>query len=165
MKSLPNRREAPSAADSAKDKWDWPTRDQLNNFWTDQLTDKDNLLWELDSIRDGVLRAPMPLHYAQPWVDPRDIGEIARLQRVVGGDHDGARAPTACQLVPLTVCHSPASGASSQVATPGSTSNCPTVPAVLTTDTIDHRRPPWVLTDSTLLVAIQSSPPEPAAKP
>jgi hypothetical protein len=69
MKSLPNRREAPSAADSAKDKWDWPTRDQLKNFWTDQLTDKDNLLWELDSIRDGVLHAPMPLHYAQPWVD------------------------------------------------------------------------------------------------
>jgi len=36
-----------------------------------------NLLWELDSIRDGVLRASMPLDYAQPWVDPRDIGEIA----------------------------------------------------------------------------------------
>lgn len=31
----------------------------------------------LDSIRDGVLRAAMPLDYAQPWVDPRDIGEIA----------------------------------------------------------------------------------------
>ncbi len=36
-----------------------------------------NLLWELDSLRDGVLRAPMPLAYAQPWVDPRDVGEIA----------------------------------------------------------------------------------------
>jgi uncharacterized protein YbjT (DUF2867 family) len=36
-----------------------------------------NLLWELDSIRDGVLRAAMALDYAQPWVDPRDIGEIA----------------------------------------------------------------------------------------
>lgn len=32
---------------------------------------------DLDSIRDGVLRAPMALDYAQPWVDPRDIGEIA----------------------------------------------------------------------------------------
>ena len=36
-----------------------------------------NLLGELDSIRDGVLRAPMPADYAQPWVDPRDIGEVA----------------------------------------------------------------------------------------
>jgi uncharacterized protein YbjT (DUF2867 family) len=36
-----------------------------------------NLLWELDSIRDGVLRATMPVDYAQAWVDPRDIGEIA----------------------------------------------------------------------------------------
>jgi hypothetical protein len=25
-------------------------------------------------MREGVLRAPMPLDYAQPWVDPRDIG-------------------------------------------------------------------------------------------
>ncbi len=36
-----------------------------------------NLLTELDSIRDGVLRAPMPLDYAQPWVNPRDIAEVA----------------------------------------------------------------------------------------
>ena len=44
-----------------------------------------NLLWELDSIRDGVLRAPMPLHYAQPWVDPRDIGEIAAARLLSRG--------------------------------------------------------------------------------
>jgi uncharacterized protein YbjT (DUF2867 family) len=36
-----------------------------------------NLLGELDSIRAGVLRLPMASDYAQPWVDPRDIGEIA----------------------------------------------------------------------------------------
>jgi len=36
-----------------------------------------NLLGSLASIRAGVLRAPMPVDYAQPWVDPRDIGEIA----------------------------------------------------------------------------------------
>jgi uncharacterized protein YbjT (DUF2867 family) len=35
---------------------------------------------DLDSIRDGVLRAPMALDYAQPWVDPRDIGEIAAVR-------------------------------------------------------------------------------------
>jgi uncharacterized protein YbjT (DUF2867 family) len=36
-----------------------------------------NLLGELESIRAGVLRAPMAVDYAQPWVDPRDIGEVA----------------------------------------------------------------------------------------
>jgi uncharacterized protein YbjT (DUF2867 family) len=36
-----------------------------------------NLLGELDSLRDGVLRSTMPLDHPQPWVDPRDIGEIA----------------------------------------------------------------------------------------
>jgi uncharacterized protein YbjT (DUF2867 family) len=44
-----------------------------------------NLLWELDSLRDGVLRAPMPLGYAQPWVDPRDIGEVAAARLLSAG--------------------------------------------------------------------------------
>jgi uncharacterized protein YbjT (DUF2867 family) len=44
-----------------------------------------NLLWELDSIRDGVLRASMRLDYALPWVDPRDIGEIAAARLLSGG--------------------------------------------------------------------------------
>lgn len=44
-----------------------------------------NLLGNLDSIRDGVLRAPMPLDYAQPWVDPRDIGEIAAARLLSEG--------------------------------------------------------------------------------
>ena len=44
-----------------------------------------NLLWELDSMREGVLRAPMPLSYAQPWVDPRDIGEIAAARLLSHG--------------------------------------------------------------------------------
>ncbi len=36
-----------------------------------------NLLGNLDSLREGVLQAPMAVDYAQPWVDPRDIGEVA----------------------------------------------------------------------------------------
>lgn len=32
---------------------------------------------DLGSAREGVLCAPMPLDYPQPWVDPRDIGEVA----------------------------------------------------------------------------------------
>jgi uncharacterized protein YbjT (DUF2867 family) len=44
-----------------------------------------NLLGNLDSIREGVLRAPMALDYAQPWVDPRDIGEIAAARLLSEG--------------------------------------------------------------------------------
>jgi uncharacterized protein YbjT (DUF2867 family) len=44
-----------------------------------------NLLGNLDSIRAGVLRAPMALDYAQPWVDPRDIGEIAAARLLSEG--------------------------------------------------------------------------------
>jgi uncharacterized protein YbjT (DUF2867 family) len=40
---------------------------------------------DLDSVRTGVLRAPMPLDYAQPWVDPRDIGEVAAARLLAGG--------------------------------------------------------------------------------
>ena len=34
----------------------------------------------IDAIRDGVIRAPMALDFAQPWADPRDIGEIAAVR-------------------------------------------------------------------------------------
>jgi uncharacterized protein YbjT (DUF2867 family) len=44
-----------------------------------------NLLGELDSIREGVLKAPMAVDYAQPWVDPRDIGEIAAARLLSAG--------------------------------------------------------------------------------
>lgn len=44
-----------------------------------------NLLGELESIRAGVLKATMALDYAQPWVDPRDIGEIAAARLLSAG--------------------------------------------------------------------------------
>jgi uncharacterized protein YbjT (DUF2867 family) len=44
-----------------------------------------NLLGELGSIREGVLKAPMAVDYAQPWVDPRDIGEIAAARLLSAG--------------------------------------------------------------------------------
>jgi uncharacterized protein YbjT (DUF2867 family) len=43
---------------------------------------------DLDSLREGVLRAPMALDYAQPWVDPRDIGDIAAA-RLLSTDWSG----------------------------------------------------------------------------
>jgi uncharacterized protein YbjT (DUF2867 family) len=43
---------------------------------------------DLDSLREGVLRAPMALDYAQPWVDPRDIGDIAAA-RLLSADWSG----------------------------------------------------------------------------
>ena len=44
-----------------------------------------NLLGNLDSIREGVLKAPMAVDYAQPWVDPRDIGEVAAARLLSAG--------------------------------------------------------------------------------
>jgi uncharacterized protein YbjT (DUF2867 family) len=44
-----------------------------------------NLLGELDSIRQGVLKAPMALDYAQPWVDPGDVGEVAAARLLCAG--------------------------------------------------------------------------------
>jgi uncharacterized protein YbjT (DUF2867 family) len=44
-----------------------------------------NLLTELEPLHAGVLRAPMPLDYAQPWVDPRDIGDVAAARLLSGG--------------------------------------------------------------------------------
>ena len=36
-----------------------------------------NLLGDLASLREGVLAAPMATDHALPWVDPRDIGDVA----------------------------------------------------------------------------------------
>ncbi|MEE2033417.1 NmrA family NAD(P)-binding protein [Rhodococcus chondri] len=36
-----------------------------------------NLLMDIDSLRQGALTTTLPLDLAIPWVDPRDIGEIA----------------------------------------------------------------------------------------
>jgi uncharacterized protein YbjT (DUF2867 family) len=47
-----------------------------------------NLLWEVASIRQGVLKAAMALDYAQPWVDPRDIGDVAAT-RLLSADWSG----------------------------------------------------------------------------
>ena len=44
-----------------------------------------NLLGNLDSIREGVLKAPMAVDYAQPWADPRDISEIAAARLLSAG--------------------------------------------------------------------------------
>jgi len=44
-----------------------------------------NLLGNLDSMRAGVLKAPMAVDYAQPWVDPRDIGEVAAARLLSAG--------------------------------------------------------------------------------
>jgi uncharacterized protein YbjT (DUF2867 family) len=47
-----------------------------------------NVLGSIDSMREGVLQAPMALDYAQPWLDPRDIGEVAAV-RLLSGDWSG----------------------------------------------------------------------------
>ncbi|MFC0624600.1 NmrA family NAD(P)-binding protein [Kribbella deserti] len=39
-----------------------------------------NLLLDLESVREGVLRTTMPLDAVMSWVDPRDIAEIAAVR-------------------------------------------------------------------------------------
>jgi len=50
-----------------------------------------NLLWDLPSLREGVLRTPWPLRHQLSWVDPRDIGEIAAA-RLLNTDWSGRHA-------------------------------------------------------------------------
>ena len=40
---------------------------------------------DLDSLRRGVVRIPAAIDYPQPWVDPRDIGDIAAARLLYGG--------------------------------------------------------------------------------
>ena len=40
---------------------------------------------DLGSLRAGVLRAPMAVDYALPWVDPRDIGDVAAARLLSTG--------------------------------------------------------------------------------
>lgn len=47
-----------------------------------------NLLGGLDTLREGVLRTTLPADHALPWVDPRDIGDIAAA-RLLSQDWTG----------------------------------------------------------------------------
>lgn len=49
-----------------------------------------NLLTDLDSIRSGVLISILPVGHRMPWVDPRDIGEVA-VARLLATDWHGRR--------------------------------------------------------------------------
>lgn len=44
-----------------------------------------NLTLALDDLRDGLLRTTMPLDTPMPWVDPRDIGDVAAAALLGGG--------------------------------------------------------------------------------
>lgn len=43
------------------------------------------LLLQLDALRDGVLPGTWPTHFAMPWVDPRDIGDVAAARLLSDG--------------------------------------------------------------------------------
>ncbi|MBB2945218.1 uncharacterized protein YbjT (DUF2867 family) [Actinoplanes lutulentus] len=47
-----------------------------------------NLLGNLDELRDGRLTTTMPADRPMPWVDPRDVGEVAAA-RLLAGDWSG----------------------------------------------------------------------------
>jgi len=40
---------------------------------------------DLDSLRQGVVRIPAAVDFPQPWVDPRDIGDVAAARLLYGG--------------------------------------------------------------------------------
>ena len=40
---------------------------------------------DLDCLRHGLVRIPAAIDYPQPWVDPRDIGDIAAARLLYGG--------------------------------------------------------------------------------
>jgi uncharacterized protein YbjT (DUF2867 family) len=40
---------------------------------------------DLDSLRQGVVRVPFALDHPLPWVDPRDIGDVAAARLLSGG--------------------------------------------------------------------------------
>jgi uncharacterized protein YbjT (DUF2867 family) len=40
---------------------------------------------DLDSLRHGVVRIPAAVDFAQPWLDPRDIGDVAAARLLYGG--------------------------------------------------------------------------------
>jgi uncharacterized protein YbjT (DUF2867 family) len=48
-----------------------------------------NLLTDVDSIRSGVLTTTMPAEAPMPWVDPRDVAEVAAA-RLLAADWAGA---------------------------------------------------------------------------
>ena len=44
-----------------------------------------NLLTDVDALRGGVLATPFPLDEPMPWVDPRDVAEVAAVRLLAGG--------------------------------------------------------------------------------
>ncbi|PVY96714.1 NAD(P)H-binding protein [Actinomycetospora cinnamomea] len=51
-----------------------------------------NLVMGLDALREGVLRTAMPLDVPLPWVDPRDIAEIAAARLLAPWSTGGVQA-------------------------------------------------------------------------
>jgi len=51
-----------------------------------------NLAMELDALREGVLRTAMPLDAPMPWVDPRDIAEVAAARLLAPWTTGGVQA-------------------------------------------------------------------------
>src|SRR5580693_5097809 len=107
MKFLPNRREASSSVDSAKDKWDWPARDKLENFWIDQLTDKDDkekLGW-IHELLDRSFRVLDKRNQAavstntSHWLQRGSAGASAGVATLTGGTLIGSVHGTAATII------------------------------------------------------------------
>jgi hypothetical protein len=107
MKYLPNRREASSSVDSAKDKWDWPTRDQLEESWIDQLDDKNDrekLGW-IDELLDRSFRVLDKRNQAavstetSHWLQRGSAGATAGVATLTGGTLIGSVHGTTATII------------------------------------------------------------------
>jgi hypothetical protein len=107
MKFLPNRRGASSTVDSAKDKWHWPTRDQLKESWTDQLpdkNDKEKLGW-IDELLDRSFRVLGKRDQAavstetSHWLQRGSAGASAAVATLTGGTLIGSVHGTTATII------------------------------------------------------------------
>jgi hypothetical protein len=107
MKSLLNRREASGVVDSAKDKWHWPTQDQLKKFWIDHLTDKNDkekLGW-IDELLDRSFRVVDKRNQAavstntSHWLQRGSAGASAGVATLTGGTLIGSVHGAAATII------------------------------------------------------------------
>jgi hypothetical protein len=93
--------------DSAKDKWDWPTRDQLKKSWIGQLADKDDkgkLGW-IDELSDRSSRVLDKRNQAavstntSHWLQRGSAGASAGVATLTGGTLIGSVHGTTATII------------------------------------------------------------------
>jgi hypothetical protein len=107
MKLLPNRTKPSTKKDPAKNKWDWPTRDTLRQFWISQLAnknDKEKLGW-IEELLDRSCRVLDKRDEAavrtetSHWLQRGSAGASAGVATLTGGTLIGSLHGTAATII------------------------------------------------------------------